>query len=107
MQSSETTSPANVCATGTTFCAVKDQVTADVSGEAVILHLEKGMYYGLDPVGATVWSLIQTPKTFAEIRDAIVDEFDVEADRCERDLNDLLKDLQTNGLVETSEKQNA
>ena len=94
-------------AVGSTVCAIKDQVTADVSGEAVILHLEKGIYYGLDLVGAIVWNLIQTPRTFNEIRDAILEEYDVEADRCERDLQDLLKDLQANELIQISEKQNA
>ena len=30
----------------------KDQVSCDLGGEAALLHMNKGIYYGLDPVGA-------------------------------------------------------
>jgi hypothetical protein len=82
-----------------TICAVKDQVTCELSGEAVILHLKDSIYYGLDPVGASIWKLLQTPKTIPEIRDAIMEEYDVDAERCEADLRALLKELAAKKLV--------
>ena len=81
------------------ICAVKEQVTCDLSGEAVILQLQDGMYYGLDPVGATVWRFIQTPKTITEVRDAIVEEYDVTPERCEADLRALLAEMKEQRLV--------
>src|ERR1700730_14483347 len=48
--------------------AVPDQVSCDLAGEAVILNLKNGIYFGLDPVGARIWSLIQKPTTFADLR---------------------------------------
>ena len=33
-------------------------VATDLGDEAAILNLKDGVYYGLDPVGARVWSLI-------------------------------------------------
>ena len=32
--------------------AAKDQVSCDLAGEAAILNMKNGVYYGLDPVGA-------------------------------------------------------
>jgi hypothetical protein len=32
----------------------KEQVSADLSGEAAILNLKSGIYYGLDTVGASI-----------------------------------------------------
>ena len=40
----------------------------------------------------------------AAVRDAIVREYDVEADRCERDLLDLLQKLATEGLVQLNDE---
>jgi hypothetical protein len=80
--------------------AVKDQVSSDVGGEAVILHMQSGIYYGLDPVGARIWSLVQQPKSVADLREAVVGEFDVEPARCETDLIELLQKLLTEGLIE-------
>ena len=53
----------------TTVVVAKDQVSCDLAGEAAILNLKNGVYYGLNTVGARVWNLVQEPKTFAELRD--------------------------------------
>ena len=84
--------------------AARDQLSCDLAGEAAILNLKNGTYYGLDPVGARVWSLIQTPRTVGDIRDAILDEYDVEADRCERDLVALLRQLSAAQLIEVNDE---
>jgi hypothetical protein len=77
-----------------------DQVSADLSGETVVLHLSSGVYYGLDPVAARVWELLQEPRSVGEIRDALVEEYDVDAARCERDLIGLLQTLAAAELIE-------
>lgn len=77
-----------------------DQVSSDLAGEIVMLNLKNGTYYGLDQVGARVWGLIEQPRRVAAIRDAILEEYDVEPERCERDLLALLGELEQAGLIE-------
>lgn len=84
----------------TRVVAARDQVSVEVEGEAVILSLADGVYYGLDPVGARVWTLLEEPRTVAELRDAVVAEWEVEAPAAERDLLALLDALAARGLVE-------
>lgn len=83
-----------------TVVASKDQVSSDLGEEIAILDLKEGVYYGLDEVGARVWELIQTPITVGAIRDSLVEEYDVEPDRCERDVLALLQRLVDQGLIE-------
>ena len=85
--------------------AVADLVSAELDGEAVILHLESGVYYSLDQVGAHIWVLIQQPRTINEIRDAILEEYEVAPDRCERDIVKLIEQLVDAGLVEIRSDQ--
>lgn len=80
--------------------AVKDQLSCDLGGEAAILNLKNGVYYGLDPIGARVWSLLQQPHSVGEVRDLLVGEYDVEPARCENDLLTLLEKLLAEGLIE-------
>jgi Coenzyme PQQ synthesis protein D (PqqD) len=77
-----------------------DQVSCDLAGEAAILNLKNSVYYGLDPVGASVWSLIQEPKTVAEIREALLGIYDVDSSQLESDLQSLLTQLSEQGLIE-------
>jgi hypothetical protein len=78
----------------------RDQVSCDLEGEVAILNLKNSVYYGLDPVAASVWSLIQKPKTFAEIRDALLDMYEVESAQLESDLQVLLGQLSEQGLID-------
>jgi len=83
--------------------AAKDQVSCDLAGEAAILNIKSGVYYGLDPVGARIWNLVQEPRTVVQIQDAITSEYDVEPDRCARDLIGLLERLLEEGLIEVKD----
>ena len=78
----------------------QDQVSCELGGEAALLNLKAGVYYGLNEVGASIWKLIQEPKRVGEIRDAILEEYEVEPDNCEADIMALLQDLLDNGLIE-------
>ena len=76
-----------------------DQVSAELTGETIVLGMADGTYYGLPGVGARVWSLIQEERTVGEVRDALVQEYDVEPERCLLDLRRLLADLIERRLV--------
>jgi len=84
----------------------KDQVSCDLSGEAAILNLKSGVYFGLNTVGASIWKLIQEPRTIKEIRDALVEEYDVEPKRCEQDILELLHELSTHELIQIVDEKN-
>lgn len=77
-----------------------DQVWCSLGDEAAILNTDRGIYYGLDPVGTEIWKLLQKPCKVAEIHQALLQEYDVEPDRCQRDLINLLEDLLKAGLIE-------
>lgn len=80
--------------------AAKDQVSSDLGEEVAILGFKVGAYYGLDSVGARIWDLIQKPRTVNEVRDILLNEYDVEPNRCQRDLLMLLQNLAVEGLIE-------
>lgn len=84
----------------TIVVASKDNVSCALGEEAAILHMRSGVYYGLDPVGARIWKLLDQPTSVKDLRTAIVDEYDVEPAKCESDLLVLLEKLRTEGLIE-------
>jgi hypothetical protein len=86
--------------------AATDQVSCDLDGESVILHLSSGMYYGLNAIGARIWGLIQAPRSVMEIRDTLLAEYDVDPARCESDLLILLEQLVAERLVEVQDETN-
>lgn len=77
-----------------------ESVSCSLADEAAILHMRSGVYYGLDPVGARVWSLLAEPRSVQDLRAMIVEEYEVEPAKCESDLLRLLEQLRTEGLIE-------
>jgi len=92
-----------VASMGSTVVAAQNQVYREIGGEVAILDLRGGTYYGLDAVGARVWELVQKPREIGEVRDALLAEYEVDAERCERDLLDLIRALEGEGLVEVTD----
>ena len=87
-----------------TIVAAKEQVSCDLDDDAVILHLGNGTYYSLSGVGTRIWTLAQEPKRLSELRDIILREYDVEPERCWRDLERLVQELAAEHLVEVHDE---
>lgn len=85
----------------------RDQVSSDLGGETAILNFRTGTYYGLNAVGVRIWDLIQEPRSVGDIRDVLVNEYEVEPGRCESDLVALLQLLAEEGLVEVRDGTSA
>ena len=76
-----------------------EQVSTTLGDEAVILGMRDGVYYGLDVVGARIWTLLATPRRVSDIVRAVSQEFDVSTEQCERDVFALLESLSDRELI--------
>ena len=93
--------PSTISATSRVMVA-KEQVSCDLAGEAAILNLQTGVYYGLDHVGARIWNLIQQPMTVSDVLQVLLKEYEVNSERCENDVFGLLQELASEGLIEVT-----
>src|SRR5262245_51363167 len=85
----------------TIVMAAEGQVSCDLVDEATILNLKSGVYFALNAVGTRIWKLIEEPKSVNEMRDALLNEYDVELERCEQELVVLLQELEAHGLIKS------
>jgi len=67
--------------------------------DAVMMSMEAGQYYGLNAVARRVWELLETPKRIAELREAICEEFEVDAQTCATDLDVFVGQLLAKDVV--------
>ncbi len=75
-------------------------MSAELSGESVVLNFDDGMYYSLNEIGARIWALIQSPCKVSVLLATLVSEYDVDTARCESDMISLLQELRGMRLVE-------
>lgn len=74
-------------------------VATHVGEETVILHLESGTYFGLDPVGARIWQLMGEGRALDAICEVMLHEYDVSREELERDTMSLVEDLLARHLI--------
>ena len=81
------------------------QVSCNLDEEVAILDLDKSLYFGLNGVGAHVWTVLEQPHSVSDIHRSVTEAFHVSATDCEADLLRFLGQLQEAGLVEIVDDQ--
>lgn len=77
----------------------KHVMARQAGAETVILDLNSGTYFGLDPVGTRVWELMGKGKTLGEICDTMLDEYGVTPEALQRDVLELAENLLKQKLI--------
>jgi len=74
--------------------------TQEVDDETVLLDVESGKYFGLDPVGTRMWQLLREHGTLRTTYETMLTEYEVEPERLEKDLIELTETMIEKGLAE-------
>ena len=83
----------------TVVAQIEELVSSDLDGETVMMSVENGKYYGMDAIGSRVWALIKQPRSVAELCDILLTEFNVDRERCEKDVLIFLNKLAEDKLI--------
>lgn len=83
------------------YKAIQEHLCCDLNNEAVILSLENGKYYGMNPVGARIWELLQNSATLPEIEQTLLSEYDVDEEMCREEIASFLEQMIAEGLIKT------
>jgi hypothetical protein len=75
-------------------------VEAEVDGEIVALHVDNGTCYGFNGTASAIWRMLERPRRLDELCSGLAEDYEVEPEQCEREVMDLLRDLENDGLVE-------
>ncbi len=81
-----------------TFVVSKDALFRDLDGEAVLLDLGHGTYFGLNGVGTRMWQLLERHGQLKTVFTELSREYDVAPDTLEHDLVGLVARLTEAGL---------
>ena len=86
--------------------ACDDVVAREVVGEAVLLNLSSGTYFGLNDTGSMIWQLVdEDSASLEDICDAIEEEYDVAREDVERDVLALVEELVEHGLLMVEDEE--
>ena len=73
--------------------------TRQIGEETTLVDIGDGTRFGLSPVAAHFWQLLESGNTPAQARDVMLTEYDVDPAELDSDLETLLSELAAKGLV--------
>jgi hypothetical protein len=75
-------------------------LSSQLGEESVILDHQHGLYFGLEGVGSFIWEKIQEKEmTVAEIKAAVLEEFETDEATADTDIDALLGQLKEENLI--------
>jgi len=75
-------------------------VCAELEDESVLLNIETGVYYGLDPLGTQIWQLLAEGAAEDDIVSRLLQEYEVDIVQLRADISRFLQQLHAQGLID-------
>ena len=78
-------------------------LASDVGDEVMMMHIDRGVYVGLNAMGAEIWRRIETPHAIGDLCAALVTAFEVDAETCRIEVEAFIDKMSARGLVRVAE----
>ena len=78
----------------------KDVIIQELEGDAILLNIQDGMFFGLNPVAHRMWELLTELGEAEKVLTQLRQEYEASEEQLRQDLIDFIEKLRLKGLVE-------
>jgi hypothetical protein len=78
-------------------------IDGSLDDNQIMMHIGKGKYFGLNPVGKRIWELIENPKTLYEITELLLSEYNLSAEQCKQEVQIFMEKAVKYGIITKNE----
>lgn len=81
------------------FVRSQSALWTELDGQVMLMNIENGSYYEVAGIGGVIWHMLETPRSEAEVVDAVVTAYRVEREQCLLDVRAFLEKLVASHVV--------
>ncbi|HOR10304.1 MAG TPA: PqqD family protein [Bacteroidales bacterium] len=74
-------------------------ISGRLHDEMVMMDIEQGKYFSLNPVATRIWDLLESPLALDELCLALMEEYEVDTYQCRSDVEEHLDQMISLGLI--------
>ena len=74
-------------------------ISGRLHDEMVMMDIDQGKYFSLNPVATRIWDLLEKPLAAGELCLLLLDEYDVDPERCGIEIGEYLDKMLGMGLI--------
>ena len=86
----------------TSYIRSSKTISGRLHDELVMMDIDLRKYYSLNPVATRIWDLLEEPKEIGESCRLLVEEYEVDPEKCRDDVVSHLSEMMKLGLVQKS-----
>ena len=83
----------------TVFSRVETIASSEVGDETMMMDIDRGMYYALNPVSSRIWILLEQPLSVRDICEQLLEEYEIEPSICQQEVIKFLGQLLDRKIV--------
>ncbi|OAN77433.1 hypothetical protein A8B78_14075 [Jannaschia sp. EhC01] len=77
-----------------------NMMVAEMDGDLVMMDIDQGSYFAINPVGGHLWQQLETPQTLAALVESVTEAFATDdAAQVKTDVEAFLADMAHNNLI--------
>lgn len=80
-------------------------ISGRLHDEMVMMDLEQGKYFSLNPVATRIWEILEQPMTITELCNKLTEEYEVDSQSCMEEVSEYIEELARLGLLSGSEEE--
>jgi hypothetical protein len=80
-------------------------LSTDLGDDVAMLDIDNGSYYALEATASRIWRLLEQPSSAHYLCGRLLNEYEVDPDRCESEVLEFLEKLLSQGILQTVDRQ--
>ena len=80
-----------------------DVLLSNVDDGAVLLHAKRGVYFGLNPVGSEIWTMLTQGLSSSDCVAQLIASYEIDETTAKQDYEELIMELLEQGLIKLDE----
>jgi hypothetical protein len=89
----------------TLFIRNTEIFSSKIDDEIVMMDEAASLYFALNAVAASIWTHLTTPTSVKKLHEALLQEYEVEAEQCQKDLLKFLTEMHEHKLINRLEHE--
>ena len=83
----------------TKFVRNSKTISGRLHDELVMMDIDQGKYFSLNPVATRIWDLLETPLSIDDLCLLLIDEYEVGLDQCRIEVEEHIAEMLKFGLI--------
>jgi hypothetical protein len=76
-----------------------ETISGRLNDELVMMDIEQGKYFSLNPVATRIWDLLEKPLSLEELCSLLMEEYEVDITQCMTELQEHVGEMEKLGLI--------